>query len=462
MCLFRMPCSLPLLRPFRAIIALVLAAYLLAPRSAQAQPTPLPDRLTFETAKTLMIEHNPALRAARARTDQQAFEAQVPTLWPNPSVNVSQDRIPLSGEGIDNQWFFNIGQTLLYPGTMRAQERAADHLTNAATFAYEEEATRAFRDLRKRYVDVVAADARVETLHELTKAVRTATRAADVRYQEGDFDTFGRARLRVALADIEDQLAQAEVDAQNARRRLASHILPDEAASFTSGQAVTGFSVEGTLRYQPMQMEYATLRSQALARRGLLNASEARVDARSQQLRVAQLQRIPSLNLSAGPKLQDTPGGREWGYTAGISLQIPLWNTGGTEIRAREAQQQHALATAEDARRAVELQVREAYAQVQSYQQRIDRISNDLLVDTDSLLQDARYVHAEGELSLVGLLDAMEAARSARMMKIDLVANHLRSLYELEYAIGVGPSGEPPLLRAPFLQADAHSASEHE
>ena len=48
------------------------------------------------------------------------------------------------------------------------------------------------------------------------------------------------------------------------------------------------------------------------------------------------------------------------------------------------------------------------------------------------------------------------------MMKIDLVANHLRSLYELEYAIGVGPSGEPPLLRAPFLQADAHSASEHE
>jgi cobalt-zinc-cadmium efflux system outer membrane protein len=446
--------------PQLRILSAALLLSLLTSSTLRAQPQPLPDRLTFEAAKALMMEHSPALRAARARADQQAFEAQVPTLWPNPSVNVSQDRIPLPTGGLDNQLFFNIGQTLPYPGTMRAQNRAADHLTNAATFAYEEDAARAFRDLRTRYVDVVAAEARVETLRELTEAVRTATRAADVRYEEGDFDTFGRARLRVALADIEDQLAQAEVDVQNAQRRLASHILPDDAASFAAGRAVSDFSVVGTLRYQPIQMAYAPLRSQALARRGLLNASEARVDARSQQLRVAQLQRIPSLNLSGGPKLQNTPGGQEWGYTAGISLQIPLWNTGGTPIRAREAQQQQALAAAEDARRAVELQVREAYTKVQSYQHRIDRIANDLLVDTDSLLQDARYVYSEGELSLVGLLDAMEAARSARMLKIDLVANHLRSLYELEYAIGVGPTDDPPLLRAPFLQADAHSVSE--
>lgn len=440
------------------VVALLIG--LLSASPLWAQPETLPRRLTFEEAKTLMLQHNPALRAARAGVDQQTFQAQTPTLWPNPSINVSQDRIPLPNGGIDNQLFFNLGLTLPYPGTMRVQERAADHLTNAATFAYEEDAARAFRDLRKRYVDVVAAATRVEALQQLTEAVRTATRAADVRYQEGDFDTFGRARLRVALADIEDQLAQAEVDAQNARHRLASHILPDDAASFTTAGATTDFSVVGTLRYQPMQMEYATLRSEALARRGLLNASEARVDARSQQLRVAQLQRIPSLNLSAGPKMQDTPSGREWGYTAGISLQIPLWNTGGTQIRAREAQQRQARAAAENARRAVELQVREAYAQVQSYQHRIERISNDLLTDTDALLDDARYVYSEGELSLVGLLDAMEAARSARMLKIDLVANHLRSLYKLEYAIGVGPTDDPPLLRAPFLQADVGRASE--
>ena len=455
-----MPSLLPLLRRALMPATLALVFSLLLPTIGRAQSATLPNRLTFEAAKDLMMQHNPALRAARARTDQQAFEAQVPTLWPNPSVNVSQDRIPLPNGGIDNQLFFSIGQTLPYPGTMRAQERAANYLSDAASFTYDEEAARAFRDLRTRYVDVVAAEARVTMLQDITEAVRTATQAADVRYQEGDLDTFGRARLRVALADIENQLAQAEVDAQNAHRRLAAHILPDEAASFASAANLTDYTVVGTLRYQPMEMEYATLRSAALARRGLLNASEARVDARSQQLRVAQLQRIPALNLSAGPKMQDTPNGREWGYTAGISLQIPLWNTGNTQIRAREAQQQRARAVAEDARRAVELQVREAYAQVQSYQHRIDRISNDLLTDTDALLEDARYVYSEGELSLVGLLDAMEAARSARMLKIDLVANHLRSLYELEYAIGIGPTDDPPLLRAPFLQADAASTTE--
>ena len=444
-------------RLFPALMLLLIGLWW-APALA-AQPTALPDRLDFAQAKALMLEHNPALRAAQARSTQQSYAAALPTLWPNPSLNVSQDRIPLPTGGIDNQLFFSLGQTLPYPGIKRAQERAANHLSDAAVFHYDEAAARAFRDLRERYVDVVAAEARVETLRQLTEAVRTATRAADVRYQEGDFDTFGRARLRVALADFENQLAEAEMEAANARRRLAAHILPDDAATFgdpaVSDPALSNYTVVGALRYRPVDAAYEPLRMQALARRGLLNAATARVDARTQQLRAAQLQRIPSLSLSAGPKLQDTPGGTAWGYTAGISLQIPLWNTGGTQIRAREAEQQQAQALAEDTRRTVELQVREAYAQVQSYQQRIARISDDLLVDTDALLQDARYVYAEGELSLVGLLDAMQAARSARTLKIDLLAGHLRSLYALEYALGVGPNEEPPLLREPFLQADA-------
>ena len=438
-----------------AVLSLLVLALLGAPVPLSAQAPALPNRLTFEQAKALMMEHNPTLRAADAERTQQRYAAQVPALWPNPSVNVSQDRIPLPDGGIDNQLFFNLGQALPYPGIKRAQERAADHLSDAAAFRYDEAAANAFRTLRQRYVDVVAAEARVETLRRLTEAVRTATRAADVRYQEGDFDTFGRARLRVALADFENQLAQAETEADNARRRLATHILPDDAATFAADGALASYTVAGTLRYRPIDATYETLRTQALAHRGLLNAATARVDARSQQLRVAQLQRIPSLNLSAGPKLQETPAGTEWGYTAGISLQIPLWNTGGPQIRAREAQRQQAQALAEDMRRTVELQVREAYAEVQSYQQRIARITDNLLVDTDSLLDDARYVYSEGELSLVGLLDAMEAARSARTLEIDLVAGHLRSLYDLEYALGVGPNDEPPLLRGPFLQADA-------
>lgn len=435
--------------------ALALLIGLLPASPLWAQSPILPSRLTFEEATALMLKHNPALRAARTGANQQAFEAQTPTLWPNPSVNVSQDRIPLPNGGIDNQLFFSLGQTLPYPGTMRAHEQAAGHLTAAAEFAYAEDAARAFRDLRKRYIDVMAAETRVETLRQITEAVRTATRAADVRHQEGDFDTFGRARLRVALADFEDQLAQTETEAANARRRLAVHILPDETASFTADRDLTDYAVAGELSYQPIAMDYASVRSQALARRGVLNASQARIDAHSQQLRAAQLQRIPSLHLSAGPKLQDTPGGTEWGYTAGLSLQIPLWNTGRTQVRVQQAQQQSAQAHAEDTRRTVELQVREAYADVQSYQERIERISNELLADTDSLLQDARYVYAEGTLSLVGLLDAMEAARSARMLEIDLVAGYLRSLYDLEYAMGVGPDDPAPFLPDAFLQADA-------
>ena len=80
------------------------AAYrLLSASPLQAQSPTLPSQLTFEEAKALMLQHNPALRAGRAAVNQHAFEAQTPTLWPNPSVNVSQDRTPIPTGGIDNQ-----------------------------------------------------------------------------------------------------------------------------------------------------------------------------------------------------------------------------------------------------------------------------------------------------------------------------------------------------------------------
>lgn len=429
-----------------SLVLLIGVLALLSALRVQAQPRALPDSLTLETATSLMLANNPGLRAAQADADYTTRNARDAALWPNPSVQAGQTSIPLPTGGTERETELGLTQTLPYPGSKRAQRRAATHTSEAARFSYQEAQAQAFHELRTRYLNVVAAEARVQALQQLTDAVTEAANAADVRYEEGDFSPFGRARMRVAVSDFENALADATVSRRNARLRLAAHILPDSTMQAAAPETLTTYTVAGTLQAPSFDAEYDALRTQALAQRGLLNAAEARVDAEQQQLRATRLGRIPNINLSLGSVLRDQPGGAEWGYQAGISIDLPTWDSGRTRVRTQEAQQQRAQAQHADAKRAVEVELRSAYTEAQSYRTRIDRLSGEVLASTDSLLQQAQYVYEEGELNLVGLLDAMEAARSAQLLQIDLVVGYLRRLSALEYAMGVRPADTPPLL----------------
>ncbi|MEX0599256.1 MAG: TolC family protein, partial [Rhodothermales bacterium] len=98
-----------------------------------------------------------------------------------------------------------------------------------------------------------------------------------------------------------------------------------------------------------------------------------------------------------------------------------------------------------EARRRVELDVHDAYERLRSYERRIVRISDDILVGSDRLLEDALYVYEEGEIGLVELLDAVEATRTAQLLQTDLLAQYNLSRYALERSLGVDPTDASPL-----------------
>jgi cobalt-zinc-cadmium efflux system outer membrane protein len=124
-------------------------------------------------------------------------------------------------------------------------------------------------------------------------------------------------------------------------------------------------------------------------------------------------------------------------------VELPLWNRGQTNLEATRSRRAEAQARLEAARRQVRADVRTAIEDLRSYRSRIETVSEDMLVGADSLLQNAQYVYQEGDITLFELLDAIEAGRSTVLLKTRLTANYLRALYDLEYALGVGPSDAP-------------------
>ena len=414
------------------VFPLLVAVVLATPLRAQ----PLPDTLTFERAATLLRQHNPQLRAARAQARAQGRAAEAASRYPNPSLSVSEERTNLPN-GVDDQWYTSIRQSLRYPGEHGARSRSADATQRAAGATVTEKRTRLYNELRHRYLDVVAAQARVGVLRSFTDALRRAAKAAQVRYEEGDLGTFRRARLQVARAQYENERADAEQRLRNARVELAYLLLPTAQATLDT------YRVAGTMQFRPVDVDASAALSRALRQRGAVQSALARVDARNADLDAAEYQRYPSLSISAGPKRHALPSSTTYGYTAGLSIGLPVWNGGRTQVEAERGRREAATATLEATRRRVEVQVHDALERLQSYRSRVRSVSEDVLANTDSLGVDAQFVYRQGEISLFELLDALDAARQAALLRLDLTAGYLRALYDLESAVGVGPTDDP-------------------
>ena len=58
-------------------------------------------------------------------------------------------------------------------------------------------------------------------------------------------------------------------------------------------------------------------------------------------------------------------------------------------------------------------------------------------------------------LTLFELLDAIESARSAALLRTRLTARYLRALYDLEYALGVGPTDSPVVIEGALTPRNA-------
>jgi cobalt-zinc-cadmium efflux system outer membrane protein len=415
--------------------------------AAAAQSAPLPDTLTFERATALLLEHNPQLRAVRSRAQAEAQAAENAARYPNPTLTLSEERTNLEGDGVDDQWYLNVRQPLDYPGEARARNRSAAAVESAAEARTQEAAADLYRQLRHRYLAVVEAQARRDVLARVTEAVRRAARAGDVRYEEGDLGTFQRARLNVARATYENDLADAERALRTARAELAVLLLPSAQADLDSLRAGGTPAVAGSLAFRPVTVDPDDALQRARQERGRLVAARARLEAEMQTLDATRYQRYPDLSLSAGPKRQSLPGADTYGYTAGLSVGLPLWNGGGAAVRAQQGRQEAAAADLDAARRAVDLDVYDALQRVNSYRTRIERLSDEVLGGTDALRDDALFVYQQGEISLFELLDALDAARQSALLRTRLTADYLRSLYDLAFALGVGPTDDPLLVR---------------
>lgn len=431
----------------RKIAAFFIASLLLVPSAPAFAQEPL--RLTLEQAIKTALAHNPgyrvAIAAVRVRADdvRAARGDRSPTLSvsdtytsSNPVAQLSTPFGPLPfGPNATNLPLLTAQYTFFDSGAGAARAGRADAQYAAAAADEREARGGLIASVTQAYVDDSATRAAADAADAAVVDGRRLFNDTRARFAVGTVPRFDLLEARSELADLRVRAIDARGAVTIAHERLATVLgLPATTSIFTSDL----LGAPGTVPAVDQ------LVASAVSRRGELLAAHAALDAAAASVREARAQNGPSVGVSVSegnvqPSVQP-------GYTAQFVVALQgvwrLYDGGATAARIAAAKDALAQAQAEYDRQLAqaELDVREAYVQLQTAHERV-AAARDLaaVAGEDQRLAELRYRGQVG--TQLELRDAQARSAAARQQYIRAQADLRIADAHLRFVAGIDETG---------------------
>src|SRR5688500_6241632 len=365
----------------------------------------------------MIVRDGAQARAIRASVEVTRREQAARTVFPNPGAAYSR-------EGAGFTEFFQVEQPLPIFGTRAALARAGA----AATATAEAERDTRLWQLR---ADAQTLVARLLAEQEKLDAIRTNIREIEriiallrIREKEGEGSRFDRLRAEQVLAEAQQIGLDAAASLAEARASIT--------AVLTEGTRMT--RVTGTLYVDRTVPPLDALLARASTARAATRALHAASERFRLEANAARTMRLPAPTVVAGMKRAESADGRDAGGLLGVSITVPLFDTGRREAARWLAEQDRVDAERAFVAQSISAQVTAA-SDVASLRQDAAR-ALDTGASADDLARIAEIAYTEGELRILELLDAYRTAARARIRAIDIRLAARLAQIALERAVG--------------------------
>lgn len=410
-----------------AIFALLL--FDAAEAQQRATDTIQAQRITLAEAMQRFETNNLELRLARE--ELSAARARVITAGavPNPGLSVNREQLTGGGRSY-SETVVSLAHAFEIGGQRGARREAATQGVDAAEARLAAARLRLAFGVHQAYARAALAEANLAALSEATAIFREVERSGNARFAQGDISRFDRNRLQLERLRYENLLAATRLTLEESGRELASLVAPDSLGApgfrLLPAEPLTALpSVDN-----PVELGAALL---AAAAQVEVRAAEAEIAAARAGVELQRRERTPDLTVLGGYKHQaDGPQGA----VIGVSFPLPLLDRNSGAIAEAQAELEQAVARRALLLRRTENEVRRAWESYRSLRERVEVTSRTLLPESVGLLETARVAYAEGEMTLLELLDAADTYRAARETVNQLLADHLIAAYDLERATG--------------------------
>ena len=387
-------------------------------------------RVTLAEALQSFAENNLALQIARSEWSEAAGVARQLRAYANPAFSLVREDLGRSGR---DYWETTVGvvQRVEWPGRTSARRRVATHSVDAATARLRADSLRLAYEVREAYVRAWLTEEAERTLRRAASVLRTVADAADRRLEEGDISAYEARRLRLERLRAEQEVGEAWLQARTARRALAGLIAPGvDRHEVGPSEAPAGLP--------PALTAAAALH--ALDERPDMEEARRELDAARAGTLVSATEWVPDPTLGLGYK--DQADGFS-GVAVTLDLPLPVFDRGAGTRQVASARESAAAHRLNLTRRLAEIDLRAASDRYDSTRRRLEAGGGVMLAEAEALFATAQAAYAEGEMTLLELLDAAEAFREARLSALSLQSATWIAYYDLIRAMGTEPGDGP-------------------
>lgn len=402
-------------------------------------PISLPDCL----ARTL--RGNPELaaydweaRAAEARILQAG-------LRPNPELSLDIENPTGSGpyrNGNQMENTLTLSQLIELGGKRPARIFEAQAGRVVLQWEYQVKRVEVLKTTTLRFIDLLAAQRRVELANESAKVAEEAVSATEQRVGVGKVSAVESVRAKVAVSTARIEVEQARREVATARGNLAAQWGARE-ADFDSAS--------GTLDTHQPPPSFATLRQRLLGNPDLARWTAER-EKRATTLAREQAMATPDVTVKVGPRMEGKA--EDATFIAGFSIPLPLANRNQGNIAEARAN----LAKLEEEKRAAEAR---AFAALNEAYQKLMGASEEIAILEGSVIpgaKDAETLLAEGytagRFTQFEVLDARRTLTASRLQLVRALADLQKARAELD-ALTARPSELPRIPTAKPIPASA-------
>lgn len=382
------------------------------PLSARAQ------ELTDVQVVEMILRDGAHARAIRASVDVTRREQAARVAFPNPGAAYSR-------EGAGFTEFFQVEQVLPIFGARAALARAGAAATSAAEADRDARLWQLRADAQAVVARMLAEQEKLDATHASVREIERIIGVLRIREQEGEGSRFDRLRAEQELVEARHTATDAGVSVAEARAAIA--------AVMSEGTRIT--RITGVLYVDRTAPPIETLQARASSVRADLRALQSALDRFRLEASAARKSRLPAPTVLGGVKRAEGAAGRESGGLLGISVNVPLFDTGRREAARWVAEHERAEAERAFIVQSIRAQV-QAAAEVVALRQNAVRAAETATSPAGDLARIAEVAYTEGEVGILELLDAHRTVARARIRTIEMRLAARMAQIALERAVG--------------------------
>jgi cobalt-zinc-cadmium efflux system outer membrane protein len=371
---------------------------------------------------------SPQARELRARVALSQAEARTRTVYSNPSFSYSR-------EGAGYNEFFEASQTLPLSGRIRYLRDAGSAAVSVAEANREASLWSLRSDLRVAFYRMVALQERLRVLATGTSEVENLIRILRQREDAGEGSRYDRLRAEREAAELRIDTAVA--------RSLVAAAGAQLAAWLPEGSQVQ--QVRGDLTVPSKRPDTDELVRRAIGARADYRAEQKSLARYRIEEMAARRLRIPEPQVSAGVKRADVTSGvgpnpfsnvARTGLVIGLSVPLPLFNSGRYEVARYQAEQEQSDAHIAVLARQIRTEIRGARDVLAIRAEALAAWQRELGSAGADLTRITQAAYEEGEIGILELLDSLRVSRVANLRSLDLQAGVKEAFIELERVVG--------------------------